>query len=112
MAYELYCCLLPQCEALRTCSSGFPIATIHYSYTYKMYLKGIKACCTLAFATVLAIRSKISEEQCLKRNSDLVRSRTVLLIRLEVTTHVPRSDSNKKLNDDHISKRSLWITCT
>ena len=25
---ELYCCLLPQCEALRTCRSGFPIATV------------------------------------------------------------------------------------
>jgi len=25
---ELYCCLLPQCEALRACRSGFPIATI------------------------------------------------------------------------------------
>ena len=23
----LYCCLLPQCEALRTCRSGFPITT-------------------------------------------------------------------------------------
>ena len=28
MACDLYCCLLPQCEALRTCRSGFPIATI------------------------------------------------------------------------------------
>jgi len=27
MACELYCCLLPQCEALRTCRLGFPIAT-------------------------------------------------------------------------------------
>ena len=26
-ACELYCCLLPQCEALRICRSGFPIAT-------------------------------------------------------------------------------------
>ena len=25
---DLYCCLLPQCEALRTCRSGFPIATL------------------------------------------------------------------------------------
>ena len=24
---DLYCCLLPRCEALRTCRSGFPIAT-------------------------------------------------------------------------------------
>jgi len=27
MACELYCCLLPQCEALRICRSRFPIAT-------------------------------------------------------------------------------------
>ena len=27
MACELYCCLLPQCEALRICRWGFPIAT-------------------------------------------------------------------------------------
>ena len=26
--HDLYCCLLPQCEALRTCRSGFPIATL------------------------------------------------------------------------------------
>jgi len=25
---DLYCCLLPQCEALCTCRSGFPIATL------------------------------------------------------------------------------------
>ena len=28
MACELYCCLLPHCEALRICRSGFPIATV------------------------------------------------------------------------------------
>ena len=26
--YDLYSCLLPQCEAMRTCRSGFPIATL------------------------------------------------------------------------------------
>jgi len=26
-ACDLYCCLLPQCEALRSCCSGFPITT-------------------------------------------------------------------------------------
>jgi len=26
-AHDLYCCLLPQCEALHTCRSGFPIVT-------------------------------------------------------------------------------------
>jgi len=31
MACELYCCLLSQCEALRICRSGFPIATLQDS---------------------------------------------------------------------------------
>ena len=61
----------------------------HNSYIYKIYFKGIKACCALVFAAVLAIPSEISGKQCLKRIPDLVRSRTVLL-RLEVTIHVPR----------------------
>jgi len=26
--HDLYCCLLPRCEALRTCRSRFPIATL------------------------------------------------------------------------------------
>ena len=37
MACELYCCLLPQCEALRICRSGFPIAitpSLPHSNTY------------------------------------------------------------------------------
>jgi len=28
---DLYCCLLPQCETLRTCRSGFPTATMAQS---------------------------------------------------------------------------------
>ena len=31
LACELHCCLLPQCEALRICRSGFPIATLSIS---------------------------------------------------------------------------------
>ena len=27
--HDLCCCLLAQCEALRTCRSGFPIATVY-----------------------------------------------------------------------------------
>jgi len=45
----------------------------------KMYLKGMKACCAQAFATVLTLPSEISEEQCVKRIPDLVRNRTALL---------------------------------
>jgi len=47
-----------------------------------MYLKDINACCAQVFATVLDIYSEISEEQCLKRIPDVVRSRTVIPIRL------------------------------
>jgi len=62
-----------------------PISGLHFSqatqisFIYKMRLKGIKSCCAQVFATVLAIRSEISDEQCLQRIPDLVRSRTVLL---------------------------------
>ena len=31
---DLYCCLLPQCEALRTCRSGFTIATLVYEFDF------------------------------------------------------------------------------
>ena len=58
---------------------GLSFHKLHISRVYKMYLNGIKACCALAFAILLAIRSEIREEQCLKRIPDLVRSRTVLL---------------------------------
>ena len=44
-----------------------------------MYVKGIKAGCAQAFATVLAIPSETSKEQCLKRIPDLVRNSKVLL---------------------------------
>jgi len=40
MACELYCCLLPQCEALRICRSGFPIATVS-AFTTKVDLRGL-----------------------------------------------------------------------
>jgi len=53
-----------------------------YLVYLKMYLKDINACCAQVFATVLDIYSEISEEQCLKRIPDVVRSRTVIPIRL------------------------------
>jgi len=74
----------------------------------KCILKGMKACCAQAFATVLAIRSEISEEQCLKRISDLVRNRMVLL-RLGSDNSCPTIRLNEKLNDDHVFMPSLCI---
>jgi len=61
------------------------------SYTYLVYpqIVRFKACCALAFGTVLAIRRETSEEQCLKRIPDLVRSRMVLL-RLGSDNSCPR----------------------
>jgi len=64
----------------RVPNSGFRFSqAAQIPYIYKMYLKGIKACYAQAFATVLAIHSEISEQLCLKRISDLVRNRRVLL---------------------------------
>jgi len=58
-------------------------ASFFTSYTDLVYLQNVfkrcKACCTQAFATVLAIPSEIGEEQCLKRIPNLVRNRMVLL---------------------------------
>ena len=59
-------------------------ASFFTSYREFVYLQNVfkrykKACCAQAFATVLAIRSEISEEQCLKRIPDLVRNTTALL---------------------------------
>jgi len=50
------------------------------SYICNMHLKGKKECCAQAFATVLAIRIEISEEQSLTRIPGLVRSNTVLTL--------------------------------
>ena len=58
-------------------------ASFFTSYTDLVYLqyafKRYKTWCAQAFATVLAIPSEISEEQCLQRIPDLVRNKTVLL---------------------------------
>jgi len=37
MPCELYCCLLPRCDALRTCRSGYPIATQALKYDVIAY---------------------------------------------------------------------------
>jgi len=39
MARDLYCCLLPQCEALCICRSGFLIATNGLSVVYLFFGK-------------------------------------------------------------------------
>jgi len=38
VARDLYCCLLPQCEALRVCRSGFPIATVGHLHLQHRHL--------------------------------------------------------------------------
>ena len=49
MACELYCCLLPQCEALRTCRSGFPIATAETSFRMSYKFLGVRFDCRFFF---------------------------------------------------------------
>jgi len=65
-------------------------ASFFTSYTDLVDLQNVcQSYISMLFATVLAIPTEISEEQCLQRIPDLVRNRTVLL-RLGLTTHVPR----------------------
>ena len=42
-ACDLYCCLLPQCEALRTCRSGFSNATVWYNKIFALWLSSDSA---------------------------------------------------------------------
>jgi len=42
--HDLYCCLLPRCEALRTCRSGFPIASTPYESLNYIILAKITIC--------------------------------------------------------------------
>jgi len=53
MACELYCCFLPQCETLRTCRSGFPIATLHV-------LKGLAEDCAFSDVTADMYREELT----------------------------------------------------
>ena len=48
-AHDLYCCLLPQCEALHTCHSGFPIATTHSGW----HICTSRGTCTLDWEPLL-----------------------------------------------------------
>jgi len=64
---DLYCCLLPQCEALRACRSGFSIATsgssfldnkivLRFAFDYKYLLAVISTShspCTKHFCLML-----------------------------------------------------------
>jgi len=38
MACDLYCFLQPQCEALSTCCSGFPIATVSKLLEHEQFI--------------------------------------------------------------------------
>ena len=50
--HDLYCCLLPRCEALRACRSGFPIATQQRSVSF------FRCCCYRNwYAVALKVRS-------------------------------------------------------
>jgi len=48
-ACELSCCLLPQCEALRTCRSGFPIATVSTDAAGNLMLRSAKDAAVLGW---------------------------------------------------------------
>jgi len=56
MACELCCCLLPECEALRICRSGFPIATIVLTYDNQSILSSFSL--FLYFVTISSVAEK------------------------------------------------------
>jgi len=59
-AHDLYCCLLPQCEALRTCRSGFPIETVllqSRDITYDIHLPALSLSVFLSFFVYLYLGS-------------------------------------------------------
>jgi len=60
MACDLYCCLLPQCEALRTCRSGFPIVN-----------RGESLSETETIVEVVALRNYVHETPFLYVNSHM-----------------------------------------
>ena len=69
--HDLYCCLLPRCEALRTYRSGFPIAIL---YTPKAAIK-----CSANFIT------KLDKHRQQARSTRSPGSQTATEILLEIT---------------------------
>ena len=51
--HDLYCCLLPQCEVLRTCRSEFPIPTT----TFLRFLTDLRCCEPLGEGAKTEIRN-------------------------------------------------------
>ena len=49
---DLYCCLLPRCEVLRTCRSGFPIATLRIQQNQCFALFQRRRLCDDVFSTL------------------------------------------------------------
>jgi len=72
---DLYCCLLPRCEALCTCRSGFPIATRRLKWLsppcpQKLYssipswLLSIIYRCTAKTSIHLSVKSELKTVRC------------------------------------------------
>ena len=59
---DLYWCLLPRCEALRTCRSGFPIATALKHLQALMDGGGISVCHPLLRAMIEGIEARFSAQ--------------------------------------------------
>jgi len=72
---ELYCCLLPQCEALRTCRSGFPFVT--------------KWCCD---QDVKVVPSEAFPKSTCDRRSSLKKGGDIVALALRWMRGSPRTD--------------------
>jgi len=84
--WDLYCCLLPQCEPLRTCCSGFPIITKWpfdqdvmvvpgATFTKRTFIATGGYCCNLLVGVALKVRF-ITNGMCAKSNTQIYVART------------------------------------
>ena len=79
---DFYCCLLPQCETLRTCRSGFPIATKWCCLRSVRVVVKRKGCCSnLSFG--VALNTPFTKNGMCEKNS--------------THTHVARTSNNRMI---------------
>ena len=63
--HDLYCCMLPRCEALRTCRSGFAIATVATAVCFTQS----KTCFSMNWLNVSMMAWAVEQTPTLNRNN-------------------------------------------
>jgi len=87
MACELYCCLLPQCEALRTCRSGFSDrSTTNMRRLVNQKLSDLNIKGDLKFCPVMALSSTPAKNLLISFNKNIPRPHLTLFPLPSATT--------------------------